>query len=163
MDDILIFCDGSWRGLQKLIQGLDLFHTTSDRVINDEKLTISWVNLEEYELRSLGDLFNFHCQGLDDGVRYLGFFLKPNDYRKNDWFWILAKIEKKLTPWSHKWLSRAGRLVLVVKSSVGGYASLPDGADMDSKGYSGENKTFMLFFSLEWCCTRNNSPFSLTI
>ena len=81
-------------------------------VINDEKLTI-WANLEEHELRPLSDLFKFQCRGLDDGVRYLGFFLKPNDYRKTDWFWLLAKIEKKLTSWSHKWLSRAGHLVLV--------------------------------------------------
>ena len=31
----------------------------------------------------------------------------------NDWFCILAKIEKNLSDWSHKWLSRAGWLVLV--------------------------------------------------
>ena len=53
-------------------------------VINDEKSTISWEKLEEHELHSLGDLFKFQCWGLDDGVRYLWFFLKPNDYRKID-------------------------------------------------------------------------------
>lgn len=46
-------------------------------------------------------------------MRYLGFFLKPNDYRKNIWFRLLAKIEKKPFSWSHKWLSRVGQLVLV--------------------------------------------------
>ena len=30
-----------------------------------------------------------------------------------DWFWLLRKIEKKMKVWSHKWLSRVGRLVLV--------------------------------------------------
>jgi hypothetical protein len=39
--------------------------------------------------------------------------LKPNDYRKEDWTWLLKKLEKRLISWSHRWLSRAGRLVLV--------------------------------------------------
>jgi hypothetical protein len=43
----------------------------------------------------------------------LGFTLKPNDYRKEDWSWILKKLEKMLCSWSHKWISRDGRLVLV--------------------------------------------------
>ena len=30
-----------------------------------------------------------------------------------DWTWLLSKIEKKLGLWSHRWLSRVGRLVLV--------------------------------------------------
>ena len=92
---------------------MDLFHTASRMVINDEKLTISRANLEGHELRSLGDLFNFHCWSLDDRVKYLGFLFKTNIYRKTDWFWPLEKIEKKLTSWSHKWFARVGRLVLV--------------------------------------------------
>ena len=43
----------------------------------------------------------------------MGFFLKPNSYLKADWHWLLTKLEKRLKSWSHKWLSRAGRLVLV--------------------------------------------------
>jgi hypothetical protein len=50
---------------------------------------------------------------VDDGIKYLGFNLKPNDYRKADWIWLLGKLEKRLHLWSHRWLSRAGRLVLV--------------------------------------------------
>jgi hypothetical protein len=46
-------------------------------------------------------------------LKYLGFVLKPNDYRKEDWIWLLKKLEKRLLSWSHRWLSRAGRLVLV--------------------------------------------------
>jgi hypothetical protein len=46
-------------------------------------------------------------------LKYLGFNLKPNDYKKEDWLWLLKKLEKRLQIWSHRWLSRAGRLVLV--------------------------------------------------
>jgi hypothetical protein len=43
----------------------------------------------------------------------LGFLLKPNDYRKEDWKWLLKKMDKRLNTWSHRWLSHIGRLVLV--------------------------------------------------
>ena len=46
-------------------------------------------------------------------MKYLGFRLKPNNYRKHDWDWLLDKMEKWLKMWSHKWLSRDGKLVLV--------------------------------------------------
>ena len=45
-------------------------------------------------------------------MKYLGFFLKPNDYRKRDWVWLLEKLEKRLKTWNHRWLSRDGRLVM---------------------------------------------------
>jgi hypothetical protein len=43
----------------------------------------------------------------------MGFYLKPNNYRKEDWKWLLKKLDKRLNTWSHMWLSRVGRLVLV--------------------------------------------------
>jgi hypothetical protein len=47
------------------------------------------------------------------GMKYLGFHLKPNNYKKVDWLWLIEKLEKRLNIWSHKWLSKVGRLVLV--------------------------------------------------
>jgi hypothetical protein len=43
----------------------------------------------------------------------LGFPLKPHAYKKQDWKWLLKKLDKRLKVWSHKWISRAGRLILV--------------------------------------------------
>ena len=57
--------------------------------------------------------FPFLWVPLDDGLKYLGFFLKPNNYLKKDLVWLIEKLEKILHSWSHRWLSRAGRLVLV--------------------------------------------------
>ena len=59
------------------------------------------------------EIFQFPNRNLDEGVKYLGFHLKPNSYKKIDWVWLLSKIEKRIGAWSHKCLSRAGRLVLV--------------------------------------------------
>ena len=58
-------------------------------------------------------MLNFEVRSLQDHFKYLGFLLKPDSYRIRDWKWLLAKIEKRLTHWSFRWLSRVGRLVLI--------------------------------------------------
>jgi len=40
------------------------------------------------------DLFPFEKQELEKGLKYLGFHLKPNNYRKEDWKWLISKLEK---------------------------------------------------------------------
>ena len=90
------------------------------------KSTLTTHLLSEDEEQELMTLFPFNIQRLDGGLKYLGFFLKPNDYRKQDWVWLLEKLKKWLKVWSHKWLSMAGRLVLV--------KAVLDVTGMDSKG-----------------------------
>lgn len=82
VDDIFIFFDGSHRGLQTLCQGMDLFHSATGMVINEYKLTINRGNLSDEAIRTLETLFRFQSRDLDMGVKYLGFFLKLNDYKR---------------------------------------------------------------------------------
>jgi hypothetical protein len=49
---------------------------------------------------------------LDKGVKYLGFHLKPNDYKYVDCVFLIKKIEAKISCWCHGGC-RGGRLVLV--------------------------------------------------
>jgi len=49
---------------------------------------------------------------MDANLKYLGFHLKPNCYKKEYWSWLIAQIEKRLKGWSLRWLW-ARRLVLV--------------------------------------------------
>jgi len=46
-------------------------------------------------------------------LRYLGYRLKPLGYKIADWKWPISKVDKQLNIWYHKYLSRAGRLVLI--------------------------------------------------
>jgi hypothetical protein len=43
----------------------------------------------------------------------LGFSLKPNCYTRADWNWLEKKIEKRISNWSHRWLTLGGRVTLV--------------------------------------------------
>jgi hypothetical protein len=82
-------------------------------MINEGKSMIIYQHLEDEELEAYKAFFPFTTKGIDEGLKYLGFHLKPTCYRKVDWMWLIGKLEKRLHAWSLKWLSRAGRLVLV--------------------------------------------------
>jgi hypothetical protein len=96
-----------------LSEGLTLFKIATGMRINAQKSNILFSRIGDEVIQHYLDLLPFQTQNLEDGLKYLGFHLKPNDYRKNDWTWLLAKLEKRLQVWSNKWLSRAGRLVLI--------------------------------------------------
>ena len=44
--------------------------------------------------RVLKELFPFHTIDFEEAIHYLGFFIKPNDYRKRDWASLLEKLDK---------------------------------------------------------------------
>jgi hypothetical protein len=69
--------------------------------------------MTEAEIQAYQASFSFWSLDFNEGLKYLGFKLKPNCYLKIDWHWLLSKLEKRLKNWCFRWLSRAGRLVLV--------------------------------------------------
>jgi hypothetical protein len=113
VDDVLLFSGGSRREAETLRDILSLFSKATGMQINDRKSSLTTFLLSEEEELAHYTFFPFERRALDDGLKYLGFNLKPNDYRKEDWKWLLKKLDKRLNTWSHRWLSRAGRLVLV--------------------------------------------------
>jgi hypothetical protein len=113
VDDILIFCDGSRQDIGKLCDGLLLFKHATGMEINKQKSSITFSSMEDEEILYFLERLPFQSLDIEEGLKYLGFLLKPNDYRKTDWQWLLEKLEKRLKCWSQCWLSRAGRLVLI--------------------------------------------------
>ena len=61
----------------------------------------------------IASLFPYKMHNLDEGFKYLGFHLKPNGYRKDEWLWLVQRIQKKNGSWSFRCLSLGGRLVSV--------------------------------------------------
>ena len=92
---------------------LDLFSRATGMQINSSKSTLLTHLMEPKEVLIYKALFPFAENPLDEGLKYLGFHLKPNSYTKSDWNWLLEKLEKKLKSWSFRWLSSIGKLILV--------------------------------------------------
>jgi len=66
------------------------------------------------------DIFPYKVNLVEEDFVYLGFNLKPNGYGKNDWKWLLNRVDKRIGVWCYRWLSLGGRLTLakVVLESI---------------------------------------------
>eukprot|EP00253_Pinus_taeda_P033452 PITA_33452 len=113
VDDILIFSNGSYNELKELKCILDLFLKATGMQINSRKSQVSVADFDRRERTTFLNLFPFQYQPLDSPLKHLGFWLKPTAYKKEDWNWLIAKLEAKISHWSYKWLSRAGRVTLI--------------------------------------------------
>jgi len=56
----------------------------------------------------ISDLFLFDHRNIDEGIKYLGFTLKPNGYTKTDWTWPIDRVIHKITLWCYRWLTLGG-------------------------------------------------------
>eukprot|EP00253_Pinus_taeda_P017420 PITA_17420 len=113
VDDILVFTNGSINELKELKNILELFLKATGMQINPRKSQIIVEDINRIEKEQCSFYFPFEMCNMVSPFKYLGFWLKANDYRKEDWSWLIAKIEAKISHWSFKWLSRAGRLTLI--------------------------------------------------
>jgi hypothetical protein len=60
--------------------------------INMEKSCLLLNHCEEEEEASIVNTFPAPRKPLSEGLKYLGFNLKPNNYRKEYWSWLIKKI-----------------------------------------------------------------------
>ena len=58
-------------------------------------------------------LFDVEKVSLEEGFKYLGFSLTPNNYNIKDWGWLTRKFEHRLLSWSYQWLTIGGGLIMV--------------------------------------------------
>jgi hypothetical protein len=112
VDDVLILGAGKFEYWMTLKSILSKFCDATGMAINCHKSVFLVQNVDQTFKQSLTSVFNIKIENLDQGMKYLGFFLKPNNYRVNDWLWLLQKIEKRIGNWTFRWLSLGGRLTL---------------------------------------------------
>lgn len=113
VDDVLILLDGSMRDSATFSHILALFSQATGMQVNREKSTITLTRTSVNEAQRALQAFPFNIHPIDRGLKYLGFWLKPTCQRIADWTWLIAKLEKRLTCWSYRYISRAGRPILI--------------------------------------------------
>eukprot|EP00253_Pinus_taeda_P006367 PITA_06367 len=113
VDDVLILLDGSVRDSRTFSKILQLFSAATGMLPNQLKSTITCARTSAQESRTALQAFPYSVHPLDRGLKYPGFNLKPTCQRIADWVWLVAKLEKRLTGWRYRYLSRDGRLVLI--------------------------------------------------
>eukprot|EP00253_Pinus_taeda_P002292 PITA_02292 len=113
MDDILIFamlCKASWLCLYNI---LNKFQSASSICINKDKSKL-YHNETDMELVIwIASLIGIEAVSIGNGIKYLGFSLKPIGNKKGDWSWLLDRFYKRISGWELRFLSLAGCFILV--------------------------------------------------
>lgn len=105
VDDILLFgkaCLSEWKKLKEI---LELFCSSSGMIINDNKTLFLKNQLDDQLRLDLTELLHYKFKALEEGTVYLGYFIKPNAYRIQDWTWLLKRFDKRIHKWCWRWLS----------------------------------------------------------
>ena len=67
-----------------MVEGLNLVQVVAGMLVNIEKSTITCSNLNEQEIQRLANRLPYRILDIDDGLKYLGYYLKLNAYLKAD-------------------------------------------------------------------------------
>ena len=82
VDDVLIFCSGERGETRVLKEILELFSKATGMEINFSKSTLTTHLLKLEEVAEITRNFPINTAGLEAGLKYLGFPLKANFYKK---------------------------------------------------------------------------------
>lgn len=113
VDDILVFAmlhKASW---QCLFLIFDRFQSASGICINKDKSKLYHNETDVDTAHWIASLFGIEALTIDNGMKYLGFTLKPKGYKLGDWSWLLDRFYNRISGWEIRLLSLAGRLILI--------------------------------------------------
>jgi len=81
VDDVLIFLNGSIGDTMVLQNIFNLFQQATWMIINDCKSVLIAFGYTKHEIVFTTQCFPFTLQNLEDGLKYMGFRLKPHGYK----------------------------------------------------------------------------------
>ena len=106
-----MFVEGSKQSIEGALTVFKDFESWSGLSISLEKSTIYMAGVSDVEKRSILSNFKFAIGELP--VRYLGLPLMTQVMKKQDYVSLLEKIRSKISSWTCRFLSYAGRLQLI--------------------------------------------------
>ena len=124
-DDILIFNDGSLNSVQMILQVLEEFKAFSGLSVSVEKSCFFSSGLTEPEIETI-----VSTSGIPAGsfpIRYLGLPLNTRKLSLANCEPLLQQIKSKINSWTSKYVSFAGRQVLI-STVIGGITNFWSGA-----------------------------------
>ena len=110
-DDLLVFLDGSGDSLEGILKVLDEFEQLSGLAININKTSLFASGIPDNDLQDIDSRFGLKPESLP--IRYLGTPLSSKRLSVSDFDPLLLQIKKKITSWTVKTLSLAGRYTLI--------------------------------------------------
>ncbi|KAG7560295.1 Reverse transcriptase domain [Arabidopsis thaliana x Arabidopsis arenosa] len=110
-DDLMILSDGKIRSIEGIVDVFDKFAKRSGLRISMEKSTVYMAGISPIIRQSIEDKFPFAVGQLP--VRYLGLPLVTKRFTAADYTPLIEHLRKRITSWTARYLSFAGRLNLI--------------------------------------------------
>lgn len=110
-DDIMVFTDGKIRSIDSITEVFDYFAKISGLKINMEKSTIYLAGISEERRTAMELKYSIQLGTLP--VRYLGLPLLTKRMTAVDYKPLLNRIKSRISSWTARHLSMAGRLTLI--------------------------------------------------
>ena len=110
-DDLLVFTDGTKRSVEGILTVFKEFASISGLKISLEKSTLYTAGIQENTKEDILRTFPFSSGQLP--VRYLGLPLLTKRMTVRDYLPFVEKVRKRMSSWTGRFLSHAGRLQLI--------------------------------------------------
>lgn len=110
-DDLMVLSDGKVRSIDGIVEIFDIFAKRSGLKISMEKTTIYLAGVPDTTSQEIKERYQFDVGQLP--VRYLGLPLVTKRLTAMDYNPLLEHIKKKISSWTARYLSYAGRLNLI--------------------------------------------------
>ena len=82
-------------------------------IINFDKSVLIPYGIPQEQLAPIHALFPGQLGNFENGFKYLGYYIKANNYHTSDWHWMLRRVDHRIRSWCNRFLSIGGRLTLL--------------------------------------------------
>jgi len=113
VDDIVIFGNATLSEWGILHGIFERFSLATGMQINFEKSVLIPYGISQVQLEHIHALFPTQLGTFENGLKYLGYYIKANNYLTSDWHWMLRRVDLRIRSWCNRFLSLGGRLTLL--------------------------------------------------
>jgi len=113
IDDVLLMTKDyleEWKVINELLK-IFFWASGLERIFS--KSTVHYSGIQGDLLKNFMEFFPYKLEDLKSRFQYQGYFLKFDNYKIEDWMWLISKFQKMIDHLCNRWLSLGGCYILI--------------------------------------------------